>query len=164
MISIIKVHDDHHVRSLATLFGEMERFYGATSVASVDELARHIEDALFADIPSGHIILAYEYVKPAGIAAYSFLWPAIGVTRSLFLKELYVSHEYRNHGVGSELMAGISTIAVESGCSRLEWMTDDTNVDAQQFYERRGFPIDKTKVIYRVGIGDETDWSSANVL
>jgi hypothetical protein len=35
-----------------------------------------------------------------GIAAYSLLWPAIGLTRSLYLKKLYVPETVRGTGIG----------------------------------------------------------------
>ena len=43
---------------------------------------------VFGHHPAAHVFAAYadELVV---FATYSFLWPAIGLTRSLFLKELY---------------------------------------------------------------------------
>jgi hypothetical protein len=40
-------------------------------------------------------MLAWDGDDLAGFAAYSFLWPAVGLTRSLFLKELYVAEAAR---------------------------------------------------------------------
>ena len=43
----------------------------------------------------------------AGFASYSFLWPAVGLTASLYLKELYVAASRQRHGVGTLLMQGL---------------------------------------------------------
>jgi GNAT superfamily N-acetyltransferase len=86
----------------------------------------------------------------AGIAAYSFLWPAVGSTRSLYLKELYVPAAYRGQGVGKLLMHAVFETAAKLGCSRVEWTTDTSNTVAQAFYARLGLPRHPSKVFYRV--------------
>ena len=41
------------------------------------------------------------HFKPGtGMASYSFLWPAAGLTRSLYLKELYVAQDWQRQGIG----------------------------------------------------------------
>ena len=90
----------------------------------------------------------------AGLAAYSFLWPAIGPTRSLYLKELYVPAAYRGRGVGKLLMRAVFEAAARHGCSRVEWTTDVTNTGAQAFYARLALPRYPSKVFYRVETGD----------
>jgi glutaredoxin-related protein len=55
-------------------------------------------------------------------------------------------------------MDSLSELAVKYGCSRFEWMTDDTNLRAQAFYRDLGAPLDESKLFYRVGLpaGEET--------
>jgi GNAT superfamily N-acetyltransferase len=77
------------------------------------------------------VLLARDGGLAAGLASYSFLWPAPGLTQSLFLKELYVRQAYRGHGVGRLLMQRVFEIAAETGCSRVEWMTEQTNNEAK---------------------------------
>jgi GNAT superfamily N-acetyltransferase len=43
------------------------------------------------------------------MASYSFLWPAAGVTRSLYLKELYVAQDWQRQGIGKLLMDSLQT-------------------------------------------------------
>jgi ribosomal protein S18 acetylase RimI-like enzyme len=47
-------------------------------------------------------------------------------------------------------MSKIFGVAVARGCSRVEWTTDQNNPDARHFYARLGFPIQSSKVRYRV--------------
>jgi ribosomal protein S18 acetylase RimI-like enzyme len=86
----------------------------------------------------------------AGLATYSFVWPARGVTRSLYMKELYVAGAYRGQGVGKLLMRAIFETAAQRGCSRVEWTTDTDNVAAQDFYAKLGLPSRPSKIFYRV--------------
>jgi GNAT superfamily N-acetyltransferase len=139
-----------HVEALAALAAEMDRFYGATELEPLDLRLKQINDALFADQPSAYALLAWDDDQAVGFAAYSFLWPAIGLTRSLFLKELYVIEIARRTGVGKLIMQSLAEIAIKHDCSRFEWQTDRPNNDAQHFYAELGVPVDDSKLFYRV--------------
>jgi len=75
---------------------------------------------------------------------------AVGATRSLYLKELYVPDAHRRRGVGTLLMRAIFETADTLGCSRVEWTTDAGNIAAQAFYAKLGLPAHPSKVFYRV--------------
>jgi GNAT superfamily N-acetyltransferase len=137
-------------RAMAGLLAEMDHFYGAVRAEPVDERVRQIDDALFSGSPAAHALLAWDGAQLAGMAAYSFLWPAVGLTRSLYLKELYVSASHRRQGVGMLLMKAVFEAAARHGCSRVEWTTDAGNASAQAFYSRLGLPKHPAKVFYRV--------------
>ncbi|WP_433345436.1 GNAT family N-acetyltransferase [Micromonospora sp. CA-111912] len=78
-------------------------------------------------------MLTWDAQALAGLGTYSFLWPAVGPTRSLYPKELYVAQTARGRGVGL-LMDGLIDVAVANSCSRIEWTTDRDNTLAQRFY------------------------------
>jgi GNAT superfamily N-acetyltransferase len=84
------------------------------------------------------------------MAAYSFLWPAAGVTRSLYLKEIYVTGAFWRKGVGTLLMQRLCQVAVAHECSRVEWTTDKCNVLGENFYERLGVAQNQEKIFYRL--------------
>ncbi|GLY07817.1 MULTISPECIES: GNAT family N-acetyltransferase [Actinoplanes] len=136
--------------AVAALLAEVERFYGADELPPRDEWERQIASLLFSDGPAARVLLAADgdgVVR--GFASYSFLWPAAGITKSLFLKELYVREPFRRHGVGTALMARLGAIAVGTGCSRMEWSTDADNVEARRFYRRLGDLHMPSKLMYR---------------
>jgi GNAT superfamily N-acetyltransferase len=107
-------------------------------------------------VPVGRALLAWEEARLVGLASYSFLWPAVGLTRSLYLKELYVVESARRGGAGALLMRGVADIALKQGCSRLEWTTDRGNNQADEFYSHLGFPVNTSKTFYRVDMDDLT--------
>lgn len=155
MISIgSSLPDD--VELIASLLEELDRFYGATSSDPVHTKVAQIRDALFGNPPAAYALVARDDSVAVGLAAYSFLWPAVGLTRSLYLKELYVAKAHRARGIGKLLMGGIFGVAAEQGCSRVEWATDKDNLDAQRFYDRLGFRVESAKVVYRVEGQDVT--------
>lgn len=136
--------------AMAELLEEMDRFYRADAVVPLAERVGQLSDAVFASPPAAHVLLAWDGDQLAGLAAYSFLWPAVGVTSSLYLKELYVADRYRERGIGRLLMQGLFEAAAKRGCSRVEWTTDQENTGAQAFYERLGVLPHPSKIFYRV--------------
>ena len=56
----------------------------------------------------------------------------------LYLEDLYVQPAYRGCGMGKALLARVATIAVEQGCSRLDWSVLRWNEPALRVYERIG--------------------------
>ncbi len=76
--------------------------------------------------------------------------PAAGVSRSLYLKELYVVEDSRQQGIGRLMMGELSRVAVEHGCSRAEWTADTDNPVAQRFYAELGVPANDSKIFYRL--------------
>ncbi|HEV8652413.1 MAG TPA: GNAT family N-acetyltransferase [Actinomycetes bacterium] len=139
-----------NIDGIAALLEEMDRSYGATEVEPLELRVGQINDAIFSNPPAAYALLAWDGAQLVGLAAYSFLWPAIGLTRSLYLKELYVAQEYRRKGVGKLLMEGIFEVAAKYECSRVEWTTDDDNANAQRFYDNLGVRKYPSKVFYRV--------------
>jgi GNAT superfamily N-acetyltransferase len=142
------------ISALAELAEEMDRFYGVSEIEPLKVRLRQINDAIFSDPPSAYVLLAWDNDTLVGFASYSFLWPAAGLTRSLYLKEMYVIQAARRKGTGRLLMQNLYDIAVKCDCSRVEWTTDQENADAQRFYAELGVPVKESKLFYRIE-GDE---------
>jgi GNAT superfamily N-acetyltransferase len=157
--------------AIAVLLADLGRFYGTAGqvdavqvdtvqvdtvqVDTVQVDTGQVAEALFSTPPAAYALLARDAGQLAGLAAYSFLWPAAGASRSLFLKELYVPEAYRGRGVGRLLMHAVFEKATALRCSRVEWTTDPGNAAAQAFYARLGLPA-HPKVFYRVTLaGDQ---------
>ena len=138
------------VAAMAELFREMDEFYGEAITEPATTKIDQINSVLFADPPLAYAILTWDGSNLAGMAAYSFLWPAALSTKSLYLKELYVSKSYRRHGIGKLLMEYVLKAAIDTDCSRVEWTTDEDNTEAQHFYRKLGFSASPAKIFYRV--------------
>ena len=138
------------VAAIAVLLEELGSYYGATEFEPLDQRIIRINQAIFGHPPAAYALLARDGRQVAGLAAYSFLWPAVGATRSLYLKELYVLDAYRRLGIGRLLVRAVFETAGGLGCSRVEWTTDVGNTGAQAFYAKLGLPDHPVKVFYRV--------------
>jgi GNAT superfamily N-acetyltransferase len=143
------------LESVAELLVEMDEFYDEPNRESTEIKVVNLREFIFGATPSAHLLVARDEGRPEalGIAAYSYLWPAVGTTRSLYLKELYVRKVRRRDGVGRLLMDNLSAAARSSRCSRIEWTTDRNNVGAQDFYLSLGAERADGKLFYRIVLG-----------
>lgn len=146
----ISVADKNDIPAIVDLLGEVDEFYGDDTAEGLEERADKVTSVLFGKEPAAYALLARaEGGQAIGFASYSFLWPAAGSSRSLYLKELYVANGYRQSGAGRQLMQELFDIAKTEGCSRVEWTTDATNMDAQTFYAKLGESVSTDKLFYR---------------
>lgn len=137
------------VPGIVALLEELERFYGTTEFPSIAQREADVRAALFG--PGAPMVwLARDSGGVVGLASCSYLWPAAGVSRSLFLKELYVGESVRRGGVGRELMRAVFAAAVAAGCSRVEWQTELGNTVARDFYAALGAQVLDGKIAFRV--------------
>jgi GNAT superfamily N-acetyltransferase len=146
----IRPADRKDVEAIEILMDDLDRFYGAADVEPSSKRMPQITAALFQEPRAAYVLLAWEDEQLVGMAAYSFLWPAAGVTRSLYLKEIYIAEAFRRKGVGASLMQQLCQVAVERECSRVEWTTDKGNVLGEDFYEKLGIPKNQEKIFYRL--------------
>ena len=135
---------------IAALCAELDEFYGDTPRGTPASRGAQVRAALFTDPPLARALLAWDGSVLAGFASYSYLWPAIGLTASLYLKELYVAQAYRRTGTGKLLMDGLYQIAASQDCSRVEWTSDTGNPGARAFYAALGAKPLTSKIFYRV--------------
>ena len=64
---------------IAALLAELALFYGGSPEGTPAERSAVVRGALFGEPPLGYVLLAWDGLDLAGMAAYSFLWPAAGL-------------------------------------------------------------------------------------
>jgi GNAT superfamily N-acetyltransferase len=136
--------------SVAVLLAEMDAFYGQSGRESSAVKIANMRRYLFGPAPSAYLLVAVSDATVVGIAAYSYLWPAGGTTRSVYLKDLFVAATHRRTGAGRLLFTALVDKARSEGCTRLDWTADLPNKEAQAFYASLGLTPNPTKLPYRL--------------
>lgn len=93
-------------------------------------------DALFGPRPSAEALIAELQGRPVGFALFHGTFSTWECRPGLWLEDLYVPVEHRRSGVGGALLAAVAEIAVQRGCTRLEWAALDWNAPALDFYAK----------------------------
>jgi GNAT superfamily N-acetyltransferase len=120
---------------LLELIRELAAFERAPDavIATEADLLRHG----FGPERSFEAILAFLDDEPAGCALFHTRFSTWLGRPGLYLEDLYVTEQARDHGVGRRLMARLAAIAVERGWGRIDFHVLDWN-PAREFYHRLG--------------------------
>lgn len=100
-----------------------------------------LRDRLEKMIPQGyHCLGAFESERLIGIAGY---WTGTKFWCGQYLEadNVFILPEYRNSGIGGQLMAWLEARASELGCDRVVLDSYVTLANAHRFYFRRGYEI-----------------------
>jgi GNAT superfamily N-acetyltransferase len=88
--------------------------------------------------PPFECLIAEVEKKPVGLALfYNFYSTWLG-SHGLYLEDLFVYPQGRGQGIGRSLLSRLSEIAQARGCHRVEWMVQNDNRSAQNFYSNFG--------------------------
>src|SRR5438876_4019388 len=120
------------IRSLATYEKKPHKV-----VASEADLLRD----LFGPQPKFRALIAKWNNEPAGYASFFYFYSTYEGRAALFLEDLFVLEEFRQHGIGKALLAAVAEIALDEGCFGLRWEVLDWNLPAIEFYEKLGAPF-----------------------
>ena len=80
------------------------------------------------------VIFALEDGLEVGFALFFHNFSTFLGRAGIYLEDLYVKAEYRGKGYGKGLLKKLAQIAVERGCTRLEWSCLDWNKPSIEFY------------------------------
>lgn len=97
-----------------------------------------LRDALFGASPAAEALIAERDGESIGFALFFHTFSTWTGRRGLWLEDLYVTPEARGSGAGAALLRALAGLALDRGCSRLEWTVLDWNTPALEFYRAKG--------------------------
>ena len=89
-----------------------------------------------------------------GITHYSFQTSTWAEHGYCYLEDLFTKPELRGKGIGRALINAVKAIAIERGCARVYWNTDESNATARRLYDT--FTTVSPKRQYRVRLDNPT--------
>ncbi|MDR3533769.1 MAG: GNAT family N-acetyltransferase [Rhodopila sp.] len=94
----------------------------------------------------------------AGSIVLNVTFPAFELSRSLYIRDLYVARAMRRFGVGQALVKAAAKLTYAQGFSALDWTTETGNTAARQMYESCGARV-LPRTYYRLARENmDADW------
>lgn len=123
--------DARHLHELIYEFAEYVRH---ECTVSEEQLARE----MFGERPAAEALIAEENGAPIGFAIFFQTFSTFSGRKRLYLEDLFVRPDARGKGSGLALFQAVARVALQQGCTVLEWSVLDWNTSAQEFYKRLG--------------------------
>jgi GNAT superfamily N-acetyltransferase len=126
------------ITGLAALFSEMQRHYRrpVTDEQALEAAALACRPVRSTFDPRVLIAIADDLI--AGSIVLNVTFPAFELSRSLYIRDLYVARSMRRRGVGQKLVNAAAHLTYNQGFSALDWTTETGNAAARQMYESCG--------------------------
>jgi len=147
----VRPGDEGQIVSMVRELAEYERAADLAIASEAD-----FQEALFGSNPSVFSLIAESHDPDSAIGTvigFALWFKNFSTWRGkhgIYLEDLYVRPEYRDHGVGQALLAELANICIDQGFPRLEWWVLDWNQPARDFYRHLGATALTEWIPYRV--------------
>jgi GNAT superfamily N-acetyltransferase len=111
---------------------------------------REVRKYLFGPRPFAEVLVAEEDGVVVGFALFFHNYSTFVGKPGIYLEDLFVFPEHRGRGHGKGLLLELARLAVERGCSRVEWAVLDWNEPAIGFYRKLGAEPMDDWTVYRL--------------
>jgi len=106
----------------------------------------------FGERPRFRAVIAEWDQNVAGYALFFEFYSSFQGRAGLFLEDIFVRANFRQHGIGTRLLATVAKIAWEEDYFCLRWEVLDWNESAIQFYEKLGAEfLDEWRSVMLIG-------------
>ncbi|MGA2802919.1 MAG: GNAT family N-acetyltransferase [Acidimicrobiales bacterium] len=144
---------------LVELIGELAEYERARDEVEIDDVM--LERALFGPEPSAFARVATADDLIVGMALYYRSFSTWTGLQGIYLEDLYIRPAHRGLGIGKALLASLARLALDEGCSRLEWSVLDWNAPAIAFYRSIGAAAMDEWTRYRLAGPALTDFANS---
>ena len=126
---------------------EFERLGHETAITEEDV----VRDG-FGERPRFRALIAEWDKKVAGYALFFEFYSSFQGRPGLFLEDIFVRADFRQHGIGTTLLAAVAQIAWREDYFCLRWEVLDWNQPAIHFYENLGAEfLDEWRAVMLIG-------------
>lgn len=108
-----------------------------------------LRDSLFVK-KCAEVIIGYLNENPISYALFLHNFSTLLGKPTLYLVDIYVIPEFRNQGIGRNMLSYLAKLAKERKCGRFEWSVLKSNKEAISLYEAVGAKAMDEWVTYRM--------------
>lgn len=103
---------------------------------AVETTPELLQEALFGPQPTAEALIAEANGERVGWAIFHGTFSTWHGRPGIWLEDFFVRKQHRGTGAGHALFCEVARLAVERGCSRMNWVALDWNELALRFYSK----------------------------
>lgn len=126
---------------LVEIFSEMEQYHHPSAIVAAEQMAKYLKERVFPRTSGTEIYKVTSDNKIVAFACVTLLYPVPRFGGQMFIKELFVTADFRRQGIGRILMRFIAQRAKQKACTRLDWLSAKDDSVVQQFYASLGAEV-----------------------
>jgi GNAT superfamily N-acetyltransferase len=112
-------------------------FYGREGLTALpDHVTNTTWTRFFDAYEPMHALVAEQAGQLLGLVHYLFHRSTISIAPTCYLQDLFTADSARGKGVGRALIEEVYKRAQQSACSRVYWVTHETNHTAMKLYDK----------------------------
>lgn len=139
--------DSYLLKTLIYELAEYDKLAAETIITEEDVL----RDG-FGAHPKFRALIAEWDGQVAGYALFFEFYSSFQGRPGLFLEDIFVRADFRQHGIGTQLLAAVAKIAWDEDYFCLRWEVLDWNKPAIDFYEKMGAEfLDEWRAVMLIG-------------
>jgi GNAT superfamily N-acetyltransferase len=129
-----------------SLWGRYNAFYGRSGPTALpDEISAVTFSRFFDSYEPVYALVATSSEKLVGLAHLVLHRSTIDLNPVCYLQDLFTDEQMRGRGVGRALIEEVYRVAEGLGCTKVDWLTHETNSTAIRLYDqvaqRSGFIV-----------------------
>ncbi len=147
----IETASEKDIPAIIELMRELARFENLLEYLEIT--GEKLYEAMFGENGFVECLIASDDEKPI---AYALFYPHFASFRgqvSIYLEDLYISENYRKHGLGEMMLKRVARIGKENGAVRMDFQVLDWNTPAISFYKKHGAEMDKAERHFKFSDG-----------
>ena len=112
-------------------------FYGRRDATALsEEITNSTWSRFFDSYEPMYALVAEQSGQIPGLVHYLFHRSTISIQPTCYLQDLFTVEAARGKGVGRALIGEVYRRAADAGCSRVYWLTHETNATAMKLYDK----------------------------
>jgi GNAT superfamily N-acetyltransferase len=137
MSTIIRLAQPDDFAQWKLLWDGYNAFYGRSGVTALpEEITRMTWSRFFDSYEPMRAFVAEESGQLLGLVHCIFHRSTISIAPTCYLQDLFTIESARGKGVGRALIERVYAEARQAACSRVYWLTHETNQTAMKLYDK----------------------------
>jgi ribosomal protein S18 acetylase RimI-like enzyme len=143
----IKKAAPENVAQIIEMIREFAEFENLSHACEVT--AERLREAMFGATANVEGLIALADNEPIAYALFYPNFASFRGQRGLYLEDIYIKPDFRQHKIGEKMLRELAQIADERGFERIDFVVLEWNTPAVKFYLKHGAEIDPDERHFR---------------
>ena len=144
----IETASEKDIPAIIELMREFAEYENLLDYLEITE--EKLYEAIFGENGFVECLIAFGDEKPVAYALYYLSFASFRGQFSIYLEDIYITKNYRKHGLGEMMLKQIARIGKENGAVRMDFQVLELNTPAINFYKKYGAEMNASERHFKI--------------